>query len=618
MKKLLNPLVLMLMIISMISSCSKSDNEGITAIPYQETEKGQWGMISTDGEIIFSDEFKNEPTVVKEDMFMVKNNEGLWEIYKIDKKPKKVGSEYVSATLFNNGKALVCERNKHITIIDKDGNTLKTLDKIDGKEVRNITAFKNGYAVYQTGDFYGVIDEDAKPVIPAEYCKISECSDGKFIAIDKKYQKELSSDSLEQIKYTILDEKGKKLFELNGAKYCKVGEFMSGLLPVCVKKDGNEMWGLIDEKQTVIVKPTEKLKGIGEVYDDMFTYYNGDGWGLMTLKGETLIRAKYDFLSFDCDGKLMAYTNEKSGKSSMKFIDKDDNQIGKDSYLIACPFYSLDGSHSLVKVNDKQWSIINDKGEQLEKLPDMINVSVNTGDYYVESDYVDFTKLFDDLKISQDGMEGVTFASSPKTVAEKLSQFRMTGDKKHPGASAYWYDYVSDFNYYRTANNVPASINISFSGRMSRQTYRTQRVIDYVWEDWYWYHDNKIPTGYAWNNVNIKSFTLEFSNDGIMRGKLRLTLQELAKRLKKTGKVVKENDGAVVLTLNNGKTAFIYMESKRVVLIWGNIGSANSIIINKYADVKEDMGSYDQVPERYDSDDADIAEVDSTAEAPID
>lgn len=607
MKKLI-PMLSLLMLI--LASCGKNNGTYISGIPYQETEKGQWSMISPDGEVLFSDEFKERPTVAKEGLFMVKNKEGLWEIYKADKKPKKIGTEYVSAALFCNGKAVVCERNKHISIIDTDGKTVKTIDKIDGKEVGEVHRFSEGYAIYKAGDYYGVIDDDARPVIPAEYCTISDCSDGKFIAVNKKYEKEYKADSTSVIKYTVLNTKGEKLFELNGATYCRVGSFCNGLLPVCVKKEGNEMWGLINEKQETVVKPVEKMKGIGDLRDDMFTYYNGEGWGLMNTKGETLIRAKYDWLRFDGNSRLLAYTKDKGDKVSCKFIDKDDNQIGKDSYLEASTFEQTDGKHALVKVNDKLWSLINDKGEQLEKLPDMVNVSTADGDYIVESDYVDIAKVLDNLKVTQDGMDGVTFSSSPKEVVQKLAQYRGVGDAKHPGTTAYWYDYMSTFSYGRNACNVWAMTEINFSGNMSKQTFRTKQVIDYTFGDWYWYHNEKIPTGYVWNPVKIQSFKLSFSNDGIMRGKLRMTLKEIAKRLKNTGKVVKENDGAIVVELNNKKTAFAYLKPKEVVLVWGNIGSPQSINIDKYADAKEDLtGNGDYMDEP----DSDYAAVDTMA-----
>ena len=584
-------ITLILMIVMVVVSCTKEKGAGITGIPYQETEKGQWSMLSTDGEIIFADEFKNKPTVVKEGMFMVKNNNNLWEIYKADKKPLKIGGEYISATLFEDGKALVCERNKHVSIIDKKGNTIKVLSKIDNKEVGEVRNFSEGYSIYKTGDYYGAINDNGEPIIPAELGlrKYSFCL--KFIAINKKYEKEYKADSIASLKYTVLDTKGKKIMELNGAKYCKIGSFQDGLLPVCVKKDGSYMWGIINEKEETIVKPTEKLKEIGEISGDSFTYYNGEGWGLMSITGETLIRAKYDGLRFDCDNIMVTYTTDNEGKSTYKFIDKGDNPIGKDSYIAATAFYMLEGEHALVQVSDKQWSLINKKGESLEKLPDMVNISFDTGDYIIESDFVDIAKMLDELKITQNGLEGITFNSTPKNVVELLAKYSWRGDETHSAKSAYWYDYTSEFTYSRDVTNVKADVAISFTGNMSRQTFKTNRVIDYAYGDWYWYHDEQIPTGYVWNNVNISSFKLSFEHNGKMYGKLRMTLNELAKRFKSMGKVVKENNGAVVVALNNKKTAFVYMEPTCVHVIWGNIGSAESINIDKYEDVKEDMGS---------------------------
>lgn len=553
-------------------------------------------MISTDGEVIFSDEFKSQPTVVKEDMFMVKNENNLWEIYKADKKPKKIGTEYVSATLFQDGVALVAERNKPVSIINTDGKVVKVLDKIDNKDVGEVCAFNEGYAIYRAGDYAGVIDRNGKSIIPANYCAINNCSDGKFIAVDKKYEKAFKADSAEALKYSVLSTEGKLLFEINGAKYCQVGYFSNGYLPVCVKKEGDKMWGIINEKQELVVKPSAKIKQIGQIKDDKFIYSNGSGWGLMDIKGNTIIRAKYDGLTFDVNGKLLAYTKTEDGKESFKFIDESDNQIGNDNYLSSSTFSLLDGEHALVKITDTQWSLINDKAEQLEKLPDMVNISFSCGDDVVVSDYVDISALLDKIGVNKDGMDGITFSDTPKSTVSKIAKYIEIGTKDNPTTSPFWYDYRSDLSYFHEVNNVYPSFEIAFSGRLSRQTYRTKRVIDYSFYDYYWYHDEKIPTGYVWNKASIESFHITFDNSGRLLGKLKLVYNELIKRFKKMGKVEKENDGAAVITLKNGKTAFIYMKSKEVHIIWGNIGSASSINIEKYKGIKEDMGTMEEAP----------------------
>lgn len=226
----------------------------------------------------------------------------------------------------------------------------------------------------------------------------------------------------------------------------------------------------------------------------------------------------------------------------------------------------------------------------------MVNISLSTGDDYVQSDYVDIRALLDKIGISQDGMDGVKFADSPKSVVKKIAPYLYLGTKANPTTSPYWYDYTNTLEYSHEIENIYPNFMIAFTGNLSRQTYRTKRVIDYTFYDYYWYHDEKIPTGYAWNSVGIKSFHIVFDNNGKLLGKLRLLLDALVERLNKTGKIEKQNSGAAVITLSNGKTAFIYMKPKEVHLLWGNIGPASSIIIDKYKDVKEDMGTNEEAP----------------------
>mgnify|MGYP002620432785 FL=1 len=584
----LTPFMLFMMMI--LTSCNTTDsNDYITAIPYQETEDGMWGMITTEGEVLFSKEFKNEPTVVKDGMFMVRNEDNNWEIYKAEKKPKKIGSEYTAATLFCNGRALVCEKDNYISIIDTDGKTIKTIDKIDGKPVSMVLPFYEGFAKYMTDECYGIIDEDGNPIIPADYCLITDCSDGKFIGVNKKYSTYYWNNHFDKIKYTVLNTMGEILFEIDGTEYNQVTKFENGLLPVYIINGNTEMWGIINEKQEVVVKPTKDIMGIIEIRNNMFTFYNKDGWGLMTTEGKILIKPKYNTLSFDGDDRLQAYYLYKDGKGHVKFIDINDNQLGKETFSYATKFSELDNMHSLVQMQDNSWSIINDKYEHVANLPKIANAEYKLGDDPVECNFVDIAKILDKLQISQNGMEGVTFQSSPKTVVEKLIKYRDNEDHRYPKASAYWFQNQSIYEYYKTINNLYASVEIEFYGDMSRAISDPKEAGN---EDVKWYkNDMGIPYAYLWNDEKIKSFRLEFANDAMMRGKLSRMLDELKKRFKKAGRVVKENDGAIVIALDNYKTAFIYMKPKKVVATWGDIGYPEDFNISEYDGIKEDLSN---------------------------
>lgn len=68
-KKLLN-LALAAIATMLMLSCSNTENGNVEYIPFQETDDGQWGMISMDGKVLFKDEFKNKPTVVRDGRFL--------------------------------------------------------------------------------------------------------------------------------------------------------------------------------------------------------------------------------------------------------------------------------------------------------------------------------------------------------------------------------------------------------------------------------------------------------------------------------------------------------------------------------------------------------------------
>jgi len=601
---------------ALLSSCSNTSSDPITHVPFKEAKDGKWGMIAMDGKVLFKEEFKQMPTAVRDNRFFVKNKSGFWEMYDASEQPKKIGDEYKHVSVFNGGHALVSKRNEPVSIIDTDGKTVKVLDKIEGKTVNGVYAFNEGYAVFMTNDsLYGAIDDNGNCVIKPHYCGINSCSDGKFMAIDAKYKKFIDQKQPGKVKVSVITTSDKQLFEFAYDKYENfVSGFVDGKMPVSVKRDGKEIWGIIDDKGQYVVNPSNKFKKMGTVHGDKFTYSNGEAWGLMTLKGESLIRAKYDVLFYADDNSLVAGTSKKD-EHEYKFINEKDEQIGNDTYEDVYLFSIFDGNHTLVKLNDKQYSIIDKKGESLKNLPDMVEAGLSRGDTYIESDYVDLQALVSAFQITPNGIMGFNYTSSPRDVVRKAAALGMlTGDKEHAAHSPYWFDYKDEVMLYKDVDGVRGMFSITFNGKLSRQTYRTKRVIDYEFYDYYYYHDEKIPTGYVWNKVSPHVFALSISNDGRMRGKLHQLYKVIVSRFKGMGTVVKQNDGAIVLNLRNGKRACIYMKKNNVVAIWGNIRKASEIDIKEFGDISNvDEG----IDEAEDNDDTDVAEdtavADSTA-----
>ena len=601
---------------ALLSGCSNTSSDPVTHVPFKEAKDGKWGMIAMDGKVLFKEEFKQMPTVVRDNRFFVKNKSGFWEMYDASEQPKKIGDEYKHVSIFNGGHALVSKRNEPVSIIDTDGKTVKVLDKIEGKTVNGVYAFNEGYAVFMTNDsLYGAIDNNGNCVIKPHYCGLKACSDGKFIAIDAKYKKFVDQEQPGKVKVSVVTTSEKTLFEFACDKYENIKHFfVDGKLPVSVKRDGKEIWGIIDDKGQYVLNPSYKFKNIGMVHGDRFTYSNGEAWGLMTLKGESLIRAKYDILYYADDNSLIAGTSKKD-EYEYKFVNENDEQIGNDTYVDAFISSAFGDGHTIVKLNDKQYSIIDKKGESLKNLPDMAEVGLSAGDTYIESDYVDLQALVSAFQITPSGIMGFNYTSSPRNVVRKAAALGMlTGDKEHAAHSPYWFDYKDEVILYKDVDGVRGMFSITFNGKLSRQTYRTKRVIDYEFYDYYYYHDEKIPTGYVWNKVSPHVFALSISNDGRMRGKLYQLYKVIVSRFKGMGTVVKQNDGAIVLNLRNGKRACIYMKKNNVVAIWGNIRKASEIDIKEFGDISNVDEGIDKAE---DNDDTDVAEdtavADSTA-----
>lgn len=62
-------------------SCSNTPDNEVEYFAFQETKDGDWGLISSDGEVLFAREFDNAPTVVRDGCFFVQNDKGKWELF---------------------------------------------------------------------------------------------------------------------------------------------------------------------------------------------------------------------------------------------------------------------------------------------------------------------------------------------------------------------------------------------------------------------------------------------------------------------------------------------------------------------------------------------------------
>lgn len=533
-----------------LSSCQKGDNM-IDYVPFQSEENGNWGFINTDGEVLLEDEFNSKPTVVSNDRFFVKNKAGYWELYTADNNSRQVGKEYVQAGAFIEDVAPVVEKDKPIEFIDKDGNVKFTLGSVDGLAITSCRNFSEGLAIFKCGDYYGAIDASGNVVIKPDYLTLMDVSDGKLLGVHRKYEK-VEHDS--QRKISVLDTSGKVLSELSAGKYDDIQHgFHDGVLAVAKKdSDGDEYWGLIDEKGEWVLHPSHKIRLIKDIKDDKFIFSDGERYGLMNFKGEMLIRAKYLDMCFTGSDQLFVRDNHTEGH--WKLITEDEDVVSPDEYDNVCP---TAGDKYFVQDGQNSWIIIDKKGKEVQKKADIYNFDLYLGDTEFESQYVDVTSFVNQLRLKADGLLGLNLSMNAGDVVKSFSFLHERYGDGDFSDNPDSYNYVSQINVDLNFNKVKFQITAMFDDIVANQT---------------------VYSGFE--DVKPNQISVTFYNDGLLGGHLNLLNRVLMARLKTLGKVVKSNDNSLIVA-SGGAYYFVGSDGDKVYLNYGNF-DVNAINLNMF------------------------------------
>lgn len=520
-------------------------------------------MISQSGEVLFEEEFKQEITVARNGHFLAKNSDGVWEIYTADYKPKKIGGEYVSASAFCNGYAFVAEKNKPVSVIDTDGKTVKVLDKIEGKTVTAVSVKRgdaydhfrhDGYYVFQTQEgFKGVINYKGECVIKPVYdSEIVNLGHGLFLAYKK-----------DNDKVSVLDSKGKVLFTRPDCE----DETFALTDDRIAWRTAEGKWGVCDLKGEWIIKPSETLKIRRRgANDDEFIFRKDDGLGVMNMKKETVIRAKYDGLVSDGCGEYIAVEDDR-----FFILDDKDERVNEEKYDLLIP--SLDGKHYFAQTG-KYCTVITADGKEVKGVPDINDIYINEGDQYVESDYVDMEGLIASMDITADGIGGFNLNMYAKEVVERAGKSTDPEDwcyKFQVGISEYMNDRIKNIN-----DIADCEMAVHFPGTIGDYDLN----YDYSYGYYYGYYGN-YTRSYKWNSVHPDCFSFNMENNRKMHGKTRDFYTLLCAHFKKMGTEVKHNENAMLLRLNNGKGALVIFEDDKVNCLWGF--DYKDIDINQFA-----------------------------------
>lgn len=591
-------MTLLAAILAILTGCSGSKND-YQGFPCKVKGNDNWGMTSPDGRLTVEDEFKHRPSVATCGRYWAQNERGYWELYKDDGKARTVNDkEYRYVSNFYDGRAIVAERDKPVTIINTDGEEVASLAKVGSVEPDRFSDFADGLAVYATDTLQGVVNFEGEVVVPARYYTVNTPACGRIVAIEDSnmgfysYDYDMARDSVPESTATVLDYSGKAIFKISSRKYSQINmTYIRGYLPVAVSgknQDEEPQWGLLGPDGDVVVAPSKANGHITDVVATHYIYEDSENrYGLRTMEGETVIKPKYTMARF-IDEKHLAVTRsafEDGQDMEWEIIDLQGERTVDRKFLEVSPVF---GSHLFVKTREDRWAVITPDGEMDDNQPVFTDIyfDVLEPSYMVASDHIDIAKLIEGVGMTADSMDSLTFQSSALQALERQSRYYSSTNKPHPAN----YSYTNEVNIFPTVEGEMVTATVIFPSNLSHQTYRQEKVIDYVWGNYYWYHLNKIPTGYVFTSDRPSKFSVTFNNYGKLRGKLRTLYNDLVKHFSAYGSVTDHNSAASLIELGAGRTALVALEPNSVKVVWGKLTAADKALYS-YDGNREEMSS---------------------------
>lgn len=548
-----------------LASCNQEKGGGIQYMPFQESEKSNWGLIDASGQALLTDEFKQMPTVVMHDRFFVKNNKGLWELYTAEAKPKQIGDEYSQAGVFVENVAPVVQKDKQIEFIDVDGNVKFTLDKVNGKVVSSCTNFKDGVAIFQVDQYYGCINPNGDVVVEPEYLKIYPANEGKMLAVDKKQEKYLQSGYLDQVTYTILSTKGEELGTMKSSKYKLTdGIFQSGVMVVTDEAgDGSRRVGLVDQNGDWVLKPSDKVKGIKAIQGKQFIYTDGDQQGVMDFEGNVLIRPRYADIVFA--NSTLYFAKADKDKAGYQLMDANEKQIGKDEYMNVLPFM---GNNAIVQESQTNWIFINSQGEDLKVKQDVYAISNRAmGDAVVQNEYFDFDNIISALKLTKDGFFDLNLNIGAEAMTAALAGLAADGEMDAATIQTDAQDYAlqSVISAGLVRENIAMTVSSTFDEPLAEGS----------------------DGAYQFKSIKPNQIGLDIPTSVALMGKSGQLTRAIINKVKTLGQVVKENPNAAIVNVGDA-SYFVANTGTHVFVVYGYL-DVSQIDINQYLNVKESV-----------------------------
>ena len=278
---------LILTVVVMIGCSCNPTSSKIDYLPCIMDENEDWGFVNAKGEVFCRNTFEHEPTEVRESVFFVWEN-GSYSMYQFDKEnPKLLLDGIGDFGKVAEGLVPICKKDSCIEIVDTKGSTRFVLDKIDEQEIISCDPeFKYGYLSISTANDYddeslcGIVDKFGTVVIYPKYKWIHVLGDNLFYV---NYEE----DGLEQQFFIDKEENKLTQWENDLSVDVHIEEYITAF--------HNGHLRVYNKKGEEVFKCPSKVQEIHQFEKDIFVFSKEDydDWGVMNLKGEVILTAKF-------------------------------------------------------------------------------------------------------------------------------------------------------------------------------------------------------------------------------------------------------------------------------------------------------------------------------------
>lgn len=261
----------------------------IDALPFQQEAEGNWGLISTDGQVkVICGTFSKQPSAVINGMFSLPDEEGFYQLYHIDCLSQPVSIQrFAHIGHFFEEVTLAQEfPDSPILIINRKGKTVNDIGISLHYDIVLAHNFSEGRALFCTrkGKF-GYMDTKGLITIPPVYDQAFDFHEGSALVGNSNEAGEMS--------YQLIDRNGNAKASVQVVSSLLDQRFCNGLLMYSHRTNGK--YGYLNPQGETEIYLPDSIREASRFYHNAAIIRNSRGSaGLINRKGELLIAPEYE------------------------------------------------------------------------------------------------------------------------------------------------------------------------------------------------------------------------------------------------------------------------------------------------------------------------------------